>query len=108
MTTFTYSNSRTVQSEVPTTGTTVIVDPNSNDVQLLMSPSGTLAALEIDFPDDNHSILGQKVDIWSSHTITSITQGGTPTVDNFPNTLLANSMASFVRIGSMHWSGTSQ
>lgn len=111
-----YTISRSIQEETPTSGGVVTVDPNSNDVSLLMTPAGTLALLEIDFPDDNHSILGQRVDIWSSHEVTALTCTGTAiiggvstpiTINNAPNTLLADSMASFIRVGSLSWTGTS-
>ena len=108
----TYNTTRLVQLESPSSGDTVIVDINSDDVLLLMTPSSTLATLTLNFPDDNHSILGEHVEIWSSHEITSLTcQGnplGSPTVPTIldaPNTILANGYVSFIRVGAGLWTG---
>lgn len=113
----TYILYRLVQQESPSSGDTLLIDRNGCETRLLMTPSSTLATLTLDFPDDNHSILGQNLDIWSSHEITGLTctgnyvVGGVSTpiiIDNAPNTILANSMISFTKVGSLHWTGTSQ
>lgn len=111
-----YATARSVQLETPTNGGAVIVDPNSNDVQLILTPASTLATMTLTFPDDNHSIIGEKVDVWTSAEITSLTCngstliGGVPTpitINNAPNTILANEWKTFMRVGPLTWTGNS-
>lgn len=96
----------------PASGDTLYVDVNGNENCIIMNPASTLANLNVQFPDDNHSILAQHCEIWTSKEITSLTWNGTAIVggvtvpiivDNGPNTLLANSACVFMRVGSLHW-----
>ncbi len=112
---FTYGLYRTVQTVSPSSGDTVVIDPSSSDIRTLLTPSGTLATLTLQFPNENDSILGQSVDVWSSHEITDLTcsantiVNGLPvaiTIDNPPNTILANSRIAFMKVGTLHWTGT--
>jgi hypothetical protein len=107
-----YINGRSIQTESPSAGDTVLVDTGTNDVSLYMTPAATLATMTLQFPDDNHSIIGQQIEIWSSHEITALTCIGNPlgsptvpVINNPPNTILANGYISFRRVGAGQWTG---
>lgn len=113
LTPLTYVLYRYVYEADPSSGDTLYVDVNGNENCIIMNPvGGPIALLNVQFPDDGHSILGQHCEIWTSQTVTSMTYNGfalvggvsTPIqVDNGPNTLLANTACEFVKVGPLHW-----
>lgn len=98
-----YGVARTYQPITPTTGTTVNLDPNTNDVILVLTPATSLASLEVDFPPDPDTILGQEVRISTTKAITNFTMGGAVNILNPPNTLQANDMFSMTKTAADTW-----
>lgn len=79
------------QYETPSTGTTVGITDNGNNVWLLLAPAGTLAALTVALPNASNAADGQELIITSTQIITSLTvsSSGATAVNGAPSTLAA-------------------
>lgn len=92
------------QTASPTTGQTVVMNDNSIDGLLYLTPAGTLATLTVTLPTNANSRLGQTRRLSTTQDLTALTvnvAGGT--VVNSPTTLLANSTVAFQKVATNTW-----
>jgi len=77
------------QYEAPLTGATVTITDNGNDIHLIITPVGTLAALTLTLPVNLRD--KQTVLVNSTQELTALTvSGGAASVNGAPTTLAAN------------------
>lgn len=70
----------TIQAASPVTGATVTFGTQVTDIDLFLTPVGTLATLSIAFPADANSYVGQVLSVFSTQIVTALTvsvSGGT-------------------------------
>lgn len=91
------STLRFAQIESPTSGATVVVADNGNDVVLMLNPAGPLNSVTIALPQTGSNL--QILRIISMQDILS-TQFTGGTVLNGPSEMLANQSVSIQRINS--------
>lgn len=97
---------RTTQNVTPTTGTTTVIPegvglPRSH--LLWATPAGTMSAWTVQLPSDAGSILGDRMAIGSSRTITAFSIAGGQTVYNAPNTLNGGDLFVLEKISTNTW-----
>lgn len=92
------------QNVTPTNGQTINVTPTSSDVNLWLSPAGTLATLTITLPADNVSQIGQMVRIGTSQVVTLLTINGATTIFNAPGNLAIGDNFTIEKVAANTWS----
>jgi hypothetical protein len=91
------------QTASPTTGQTVVMNDNSIDGVLWLTPAGAIATLTITVPTNANSRLGQTRRIATSQDInTTLTING-GTILNAPATLIGNTGFSLVKVAANTW-----
>lgn len=90
------------QTASPATGATVVMNANSIDGLLFLTPAGTLATLTVTLPTDGSSRLGQIRRLSSTQELTALTVNGA-TVLNSPTTLTANNTVGFQKVSAGTW-----
>lgn len=92
------------QNASPTTGQTVSITATDRDVNLWLSPAGTIAAVTITLPADGVSQIGQVVRIGSSQIVTLVTINGATTIFNSPGNLAVGDNFSIEKVAANTWS----
>ena len=92
------------QNVTPTTGQTINVTATSSDINIWLSPAGTLATLTITLPADGVTQVGQTVRIGSSQIITLLTINGATTIFNAPGNLAIGDNFTIEKVAANTWS----
>lgn len=90
------------QTATPTTGQTVVMNDNTLDGVLYLTPAGTLATLTVTLPTNANSRLGQIRRLSTTQELTGLTING-GTVLNSPTTLTANGTVAFQKVAASTW-----
>lgn len=92
------------QNATPTTGQTVNITATDRDVNLWLSPAGTLATLTITLPADGVTQVGQTIRIGSSQIITLLTINGATTIYNAVGNIAIGDNFTFEKVAANTWS----
>lgn len=88
----------------PTTGQTVNANANAQNQQIYLTPAGTIAALTVNVPADNVSVVGQQIQVTTSQTITALTLGGATTFLGNVTTLAGGATIVLTKQAANTWS----
>lgn len=88
----------------PLTGATITAPDTGNDVMLDLAPAGTIAALTVVIPTNANSHNGQRLVVFSTQIVTTLTLTlGGQTVTNAPTTIAANGSFELVKAAPNLW-----
>lgn len=90
----------TQQTASPANGATIVVNDPGTDVDLWLTPAGTLATLTITLPT---GFQGMRVNIASNQAITLLTINGASSIFNPLNTLSIGDSFEMVKVGANTW-----
>lgn len=62
-----------VSPYTPVTTNSISFNTNGDDETLCITPAGTIAALTVVFPPDANSVIGQKLEIFPTQVVTTLT-----------------------------------
>jgi hypothetical protein len=90
------------QTASPASGATVVMNDNTIDGLLWITPAATIATLTVTVPTNANSRLGQVRRVATSQDITALTINGA-TILNAPSTLIGNTGFALVKVSTGTW-----